>query len=69
MEERGEREEETYVEMETTSKTEETKQEEEESTKEDPSPSPFSKQEDLHKIKIDEMKEIQMNGKEKKNKG
>lgn len=55
--------------METTSKTEETKQEEEESTREDPSPSPFSKQEDLYKIKIDEMKEIQMNGKEKKNKG
>nr|USG98250.1 hypothetical protein RF1 [Urera sp. W158] len=62
--ERGESEEETDVEIETTSETKGTKQEQEGSTEEDPSPSLFSEEkEDLDKI--DEREEIPVNGKEK----
>nr|YP_010423447.1 hypothetical protein RF1 [Urera cameroonensis]USG96921.1 hypothetical protein RF1 [Urera cameroonensis] len=62
--ERGESEEETDVEIETTSETKGTKQEQEGSTEEDPSPSLFSEEkEDLDKI--DEREEIRVNGKEK----
>nr|YP_010282196.1 Ycf1 protein [Parnassia faberi]UHM24760.1 Ycf1 protein [Parnassia faberi] len=60
-EEKGESEEETDIEIETTSETKGTKQEQEESTEEDSSSYLFS--EDLDKI--DETKEIQVNGKEK----
>ncbi|XP_062100292.1 putative protein TIC 214 N-terminal part [Humulus lupulus] len=57
--------EETDVEIETTSETKGTKQEQGGSTEEDPSSCHFSKEkEDLDKI--DETKEIQVNGKEKK---
>ncbi|KAK7849640.1 protein tic 214 [Quercus suber] len=63
-EERGESEEETDVEIETTSETKGTKQEQEESTEEDLSL--FSEEkEDPDKIKMDETEEIRMNGKEK----
>nr|YP_010423195.1 hypothetical protein RF1 [Laportea oligoloba]USG96669.1 hypothetical protein RF1 [Laportea oligoloba] len=62
--ERGESEEETDVEIETTSETKGTKQEQEGYTEEDPSPSLFSEEkEDLDKI--DEREEIRVNGKEK----
>nr|USG98178.1 hypothetical protein RF1 [Urera baccifera] len=62
--ERGESEEETDVEIETTSETKGTKQEQEGSTEEDPSPSLFAEEkEDLDKI--DEREEIRVNGKEK----
>nr|YP_009458930.1 hypothetical chloroplast RF19 [Elaeagnus mollis]ATD86095.1 hypothetical chloroplast RF19 [Elaeagnus mollis]QGA73713.1 hypothetical chloroplast RF19 [Elaeagnus mollis] len=64
-EERGESEEETDVEIETTSETKETKQEQEGSTEEDPSPSLFSEEKE-DPNKIDETKEIRVNGKEKK---
>nr|YP_010456528.1 hypothetical protein RF1 [Parnassia gansuensis]UUA67660.1 hypothetical protein RF1 [Parnassia gansuensis] len=60
-EEKGESEEETDIEIETTSETKGTKQEQEESTEEDSSSYLFS--EDLNKI--DETKEIKVNGKEK----
>nr|YP_009777229.1 hypothetical chloroplast RF19 [Hippophae neurocarpa]YP_010958285.1 hypothetical chloroplast RF1 [Hippophae rhamnoides subsp. mongolica]QJA28123.1 hypothetical chloroplast RF19 [Hippophae neurocarpa]UNZ11254.1 hypothetical chloroplast RF19 [Hippophae rhamnoides subsp. mongolica]WAL33421.1 hypothetical chloroplast RF19 [Hippophae rhamnoides subsp. mongolica]WMQ76314.1 hypothetical chloroplast RF19 [Hippophae rhamnoides subsp. mongolica]WMZ98332.1 hypothetical chloroplast RF1 [Hippophae rhamn len=63
-EERGESEEETDVEIETTSETKETKQEQEGSTEEDPSPSLFSEEKE-DPNKIDETKEIRVNGKEK----
>nr|QKZ95611.1 Ycf1 [Kerria japonica]WEG91490.1 hypothetical protein RF1 [Kerria japonica] len=63
-EERGESEEETDVEIETTSETKGTKQEQEESTEEDPSPSLFSEEKE-DPDKIDETKEIRVNGKEK----
>nr|UUA66941.1 hypothetical protein RF1 [Parnassia brevistyla] len=59
--EKGESEEETDIEIETTSETKGTKQEQEESTEEDSSSYLFS--EDLDKI--DETKEIKVNGKEK----
>nr|YP_008999908.1 hypothetical chloroplast RF19 [Petrosavia stellaris]AGY95360.1 hypothetical chloroplast RF19 [Petrosavia stellaris] len=60
-EERGESEEEGYVE--TTSETKETKEEEEGSTEEDPSPCSEEKEDP---DKIDETEEIRVNGKEKK---
>nr|YP_010733630.1 hypothetical protein RF1 [Rhodotypos scandens]WEG92899.1 hypothetical protein RF1 [Rhodotypos scandens] len=63
-EERGESEEETDVEIETTSETKGTKQEQEGSTEEDPSPSLFSEEKE-DPDKIDETKEIRVNGKEK----
>nr|DAZ91629.1 TPA_asm: Ycf1 [Carya dabieshanensis] len=63
-EERGESEEETDVEIETTSETKGTKQEQEESTEEDPSPSLFSEEKE-DPDKMDETKEIRMNGKGK----
>nr|YP_010732709.1 hypothetical protein RF1 [Coleogyne ramosissima]WEG91073.1 hypothetical protein RF1 [Coleogyne ramosissima] len=63
-EERGESEEETDVEIETTSETNGTKQEQEGSTEEDPSPSLFSEEKE-DPDKIDETKEIRVNGKEK----
>uniref|UniRef100_A0AAU6N9U3 Protein TIC 214 n=1 Tax=Alchemilla orbiculata TaxID=478366 RepID=A0AAU6N9U3_9ROSA len=63
-EERGGSEEETDVEIETTSETKGTKQEQEGSTAEDPSPSPFSEEKE-DPDKIDEMEEIRVNGKEK----
>nr|YP_009718341.1 hypothetical chloroplast RF19 [Photinia serratifolia]YP_009720310.1 hypothetical chloroplast RF19 [Photinia lanuginosa]QWK41242.1 hypothetical chloroplast RF19 [Photinia x fraseri]QGM84521.1 hypothetical chloroplast RF19 [Photinia serratifolia]QGM86662.1 hypothetical chloroplast RF19 [Photinia lanuginosa]UPW99549.1 hypothetical chloroplast RF19 [Photinia serratifolia]WQM51370.1 hypothetical chloroplast RF19 [Photinia lanuginosa] len=63
-EERGESEEETDVEIETTSETRGTKQEQEGSTEEDPSPSLFSEEKE-DTDKIDETKEIRVNGKEK----
>nr|YP_010458029.1 hypothetical protein RF1 [Pristimera indica]UUA69518.1 hypothetical protein RF1 [Pristimera indica] len=61
--ERGESEEETDVEIETTSETKGTKQEQEESTEEDPSSYLLSEEKD--KIKIDETKEKKVNGKKK----
>nr|YP_010541033.1 hypothetical protein RF1 [Spiraea tomentosa]UYF21100.1 hypothetical protein RF1 [Spiraea tomentosa] len=63
-EERGESEEETDVEIETTSETKGTKQEQEGFTEEDPSPSLFSEEKE-DPDKIDETKEIRVNGKEK----
>ena len=63
-EERGGSEEETDVEIETTSETKGTKQEQEGSTAEDPSPSPFSEEKE-DPDKIDETEEIRVNGKEK----
>nr|QNQ65218.1 hypothetical protein RF1 [Sibbaldianthe bifurca] len=63
-EERGGSEEETDVEIETTSETKGTKQEPEGSTAEDPSPSPFSEEKE-DPDKIDETEEIRVNGKEK----
>nr|QPC56077.1 hypothetical protein RF1 [Aruncus dioicus var. kamtschaticus] len=63
-EERGESEEETDVEIETTSEMKGTKQEQEGSTEEDPSPSLFSEEKE-DPDKIDETKEIRVNGKEK----
>nr|YP_010565794.1 Ycf1 protein [Croton yunnanensis]UZC29442.1 Ycf1 protein [Croton yunnanensis] len=59
-----EREEETDVEIETTSETKGTKQEQEGSTEEDPSSSFFSEEKE-DPDKIDETEEIQVNGKEK----
>nr|YP_010900986.1 hypothetical chloroplast RF19 [Prunus x cistena]WIL06346.1 hypothetical chloroplast RF19 [Prunus x cistena] len=56
--------EETDVEIETTSETKGTKQEQEGSTEEDPSPSLFSEEKE-DPYKIDETKEIRVNGKEK----
>uniref|UniRef100_UPI003001D298 Ycf1 n=2 Tax=Sibbaldia procumbens TaxID=57947 RepID=UPI003001D298 len=63
-EEREGSEEETDVEIETTSETKGTKQEHEGSTAEDPSPSPFSEEKE-DPDKIDETEEIRVNGKEK----
>uniref|UniRef100_A0AAU6N539 Protein TIC 214 n=1 Tax=Potentilla x subdigitata TaxID=3121419 RepID=A0AAU6N539_9ROSA len=63
-EERGGSEEETDVEIETTSETKGTKQEQEGSTAEDPSPSLFSEEKE-DPDKIDETEEIRVNGKEK----
>nr|YP_010583691.1 hypothetical protein RF1 [Hippomane mancinella]UGY85785.1 hypothetical protein RF1 [Hippomane mancinella] len=59
-----EREEETDVEIETTSEMKGTKQEQEGSTEEDPSSSLFSEEKE-DPDKIDETEEIQVNGKEK----
>nr|QGZ09255.1 hypothetical protein RF1 [Sorbaria sorbifolia var. stellipila] len=56
--------EETDVEIETTSETKGTKQEQEGSTEEDPSPSLFSEEKE-DPDKIDETKDIRVNGKEK----
>nr|QFQ49032.1 hypothetical chloroplast RF1 [Memecylon ligustrifolium] len=63
-EERGQNEEERDIEIETTFETRGTKQEQEGSTEEDPSPSPFSEEKE-DPNKIDERKEIRVNGKEK----
>nr|QFQ45997.1 hypothetical chloroplast RF1 [Pternandra korthalsiana] len=63
-EERGQNEEERDIEIETTFETKGTKQEQEGSTEEDPSPSPFSEEKE-DPNKIDERKEIRVNGKEK----
>nr|YP_010339914.1 Ycf1 protein [Exochorda racemosa]UOA66131.1 Ycf1 protein [Exochorda racemosa] len=64
--ETGKSEEETNVEIETTSETKGAKQKQEGSTEEDPSPSPslFSEEKE-DPDKIDETKEIRVNGKEK----
>nr|YP_010420249.1 hypothetical protein RF1 [Nanocnide lobata]USG53718.1 hypothetical protein RF1 [Nanocnide lobata] len=64
LKERGESEEETDVEIETTSETKGTKQEQEGSTEEDPSPSLFWEEKE-DPDKIDEREEIRVNGKEK----
>nr|YP_009752808.1 Ycf1 protein [Cyclantheropsis parviflora]QIT05458.1 Ycf1 protein [Cyclantheropsis parviflora] len=63
-EERGESEDETDVEIETTSETKGTKQEQEGSTEEDTSPSLFSEEKE-DPDKIDETEEIRVTGKEK----
>nr|YP_010457586.1 hypothetical protein RF1 [Microtropis osmanthoides]UUA68807.1 hypothetical protein RF1 [Microtropis osmanthoides] len=68
-EEKGESEEETDIELETTYETKGTKQEQEDPTEEDPSSYPFSEEKDSEEkedpYKIDETKEIQVNGKKK----
>ena len=64
LKETSETEEETYVEIETTSETKGTKQEQEGSTEEDPSSSLFSEEKE-DPDKINETEEIQVNGKEK----
>nr|WPS93371.1 Ycf1 protein [Crassula expansa subsp. fragilis] len=63
-EERGERIEETDVEIENTSETKGTKEEQEGSTEEDPSPSLLSEEKE-DPDNIEETEEIQVNGKEK----